>query len=614
MDGVAYYGPEVFEGKPTLEQVLDRLRNHKGWMALDTETVNTKDRRCIGIGLALGPREAIYFTAFQSEGKGACVEEHRRSPQLQVCLDVLMNEYDKVIWNSTFDLDVLEPIVGELTHWQDAAIVSRIQGLWNGLEDACKWLLGETHQVIADILPAKSTMLDVPWDKVAWKCMMDCIDTYRLYSMMEGPSWIERTNGFVWRDVYGKSYDVTPKILDAYRLDRALIPVIRRMGKKGLKLNRDRIYAHYERLAVEARRYKDICLQMYNFNPGSNQQLGLTLAYRGHVLPFTQTRGPRAYRQLKVDEDTLLSTNDPLAHIALNYRERADKLSDVVEPYLGRPRGAAGAKVPFKDWVFPGRVQSHWRIDLATSRLASYEDNLQNKTPELRDCYEADAGEFSWMDFSQIEMRIFAHLSGEPKLLRAYELGESVHLNTMHALFPGVTKYTCCGKDKCVCGMVVESPLYTDAKTFNFAVIYNAQATVLAKQTRRPVQQCDDLKGVWLAEYDVGHRFMLECFEHSVGHDWVETVEGRRIRLPPAEQQGEVHRATCDINYRVQGSAAWPVKRAILKCDSLEYDQRIQVHDEIVVDGVGLEFPEEFSGYIPGIPTPFETYHGKIWR
>jgi DNA polymerase-1 len=216
-------------------------------------------------------------------------------------------------------------------------------------------------------------------------------------------------------------------------------------------------------------------------------------------------------------------------------------------------------------------------------------------------------------------MRIFAELSQDPLLIEAYRNNESIHMQTMRILFPGQPRYLCCNKDKCTCGENNENPVYTDAKTFNFAMIYMALAKALARQTRRTVQQCEALRSSWLEAHPIGHDWMLWAGEDGLEHGWVPTLEGRRVRIPDPVEQGEHHAFTCGINYRIQGSASWPIKVAMLRQEEKGYDQRLQVHDEVISDGV-YEVEEtdlaDFLGFqmLPSVTTPIEVKQGPIWR
>jgi len=592
---VAYLGPAS-----TIDEVLSRLKAHNGFIAVDTETVSTVDRRIIGIGFAISATEAFYFSAFQDDPESG----HYISPYFQEALSILADSRRKVWFNASFDLEVLEPFLPnyDQTDWQDVSIMCRVQAMHNSLEMNAGEYLGRTHTTIQDILPKGKNMLSLPMPDVAWKCMNDCIVTWLLWYIMEGGRWIDdEPSGFIWRDGVNRPMDVTPEMVRAYRLDRELIPLLRKMGKKGLKLDIPLLRKHYTRLAEEKFRYLDICQQKFGFNPGSNQQTGYTLATRGNFLPWTKNG---AWKQFAVDGANLSQLTDPLAAIVMEYRKRADQLSDVIEPLLGKPPGEKGKRVPYKDWQAFDRFTTHFRLDLATSRLASYDRNIQNITPELRAIFTPDSGTFTWWDMSQIEMRIFAYLSQDPVLLQAYREGQSIHMLTMEALFPGQPKIRPDGS---------ENPLYVDSKTFNFAMIYNAKATTLATHTRRPVDLCTILRAQWLDRYPRARDWMVEAEEEGLQHMWVETLEGRRCRLPDIMQQGEEHTRTCAINYRVQGAAAWPVKVALLQGDKDGYDQRVQLHDEVLIDGDVAPPVEAYRWLMGELETPVETYHGAKW-
>lgn len=606
-NGVAYIGPAQ-----TLDEALIRLHAHIGFMGTDTETVSTSDRRAIGIGFAISPVEAFYFTAFKDDPQS----QHSISPYISHAISTQADDRVKVWFNASFDLNVLDegddpflPNIGDLPSWQDVSIACRIQALPNSLEECAGEVFAEVHQTIREILPKGKSMLSLQMRDVAWKCMHDCMMTWRLWDTMDMGRWFEGEHGYVWHDLFGVAHDVTPEMIRAYHTDRQLIPILRRMGKKGLALNEGFLREHYTELAARKFHYRDLCLQNYGFQPGSGQAVGLALAKRGNFLPWTK-KGQ--YKQYKTDEDTLLNTGDPVAFMVVEYKKAQTQLSNVLEPLLGKPPGEKGKKVPYADWVPMERFTTHFKLDLATSRLSSFDRNLQNITPSMREMFDPDSGSFTYWDANQIEYRIFGHLTQEPSILDAYRLGQNVHIITMQTVWPGQHRWLCCGYDgpKCTCKETKENPLYTDAKSGNYAILYGVMVDTLMRVLKRPREFCQRFIDGWKYLNPVAVKQMELMKEDGLEHGWVPTLEGRRCRLPDPAQQGPEHTANCAINYRIQGTSAWPIKLALIDGDKAGYDQRSQLHDEVLIDG-GCDLPDDYKLECAGVDLPVEFKRGQ---
>ena len=253
MSNFSYIGPAT-----TLEEALDRLRNHRGFLALDTETVNTKDKRILGLGFAASATESWYFPMFEGEN----AQGHGVTPYAQVAMQVLNNPWTKVWFNAYFDLEVLETLQPDIDtiNWHDVSIMCRVQAMHNSLEMNAGEYLGINHQTISDILPKGQNMLSLPMPTVANKCMHDCMVTWMLWDMVQGDRWLEVDPvPFTWKTpVLGTQFDVTTDMIKAYRLDRKLIPLLRRIGSKGLALDYEFLRESYLRLTEEKRIYEGV--------------------------------------------------------------------------------------------------------------------------------------------------------------------------------------------------------------------------------------------------------------------------------------------------------------------------------------------------------------------
>ena len=149
------------------------------------------------------------------------------------------------------------------------------------------------------------------------------------------------------------------------------------------------------------------------------------------------------------------------------------------------------------------------------------------------------------------------------------------------------------------------------AKTFNFAMSFGADDDTLHEKTGLPIEVCREYRGVWQARYPDAYLWITTQMDEGPRRGYTEDIFGRRSRLPPATRSTERHLRNCSVNYIPQSSATSVVKRAMLLCEDM--DQALQVHDEILVDGV-VRFPlEEMARIHPGVPTPFKAETTLDW-
>lgn len=589
----AYVGPAE-----TKEEALSRLLQHHDFIAVDTETIalkgdkNVRDgdekvltdaRTCIGIGVATSPTEAYYFP----------LGEDHNWPNVPEC-EVYEQLFEKlsrptetkVYFNSIFDLDRIEERTGiKAVPFHDVAIACQVQGFPNSLENVAATLLMEDKQTISEILPSGKTMLDLPYPTTAFKCIGDVLTTIRLFNLLKMREWnYHEPSSFT--DAYGHNHHVSTTLMDCYRIDLTCISILRKMSKRGIAVRPEKVNSWYAKLTGEMLKYEDNFRQ-YGFDPGSNDQVGYYLIINNrNWLPLTQTG-----KHIQVNEDVLWRLRDPVADQVLEWRKRRTLRSTFITPMLGKDR-----------------AYTHFRLDLSTGRLGSYDFNSQNLPDSTREIFQPDNGVWSWMDMHQIEMRVFAYQSKDPTLLNAYRNNESVHGMTMEALFPGAKKTLPNG---------LVNPQYTMAKTFNFAgFVYDASPQTLAVQTRLPRRLCEQYQNTLFQRYPIAKAYIDRTKKepYSPWTPWVETDFGRRCRLPVDQITAtEDHIAKCKVNYRDQGTAADIIKRAMIYCDLMGIDFPFQVHDEIVADGQ-VDWPELIKTIHPEIVTPFEAYSGPDWK
>lgn len=612
-NGLAYIGPTDHTATSLVYYLANLNSLDMPYVACDVETVSTADRRLIGIGLALNAREAVYFKVLPDP-----------SPYLDLVWQILLRAGRVVYHNASFDLTAkmeylldnghggegpryhVPPIIHLVAEKSDdTVLMSQVQGLpGNELAGQTGRYLDTTIQRISDILPAKQNMLDLPWEDVAFKCLHDCLSTLRLFYKMRGPEWcrgqpLEWHHSPAWSIEEGFDpseplvHPVTVAMQDCYNVDRCLLSTMMYMSARGILLRPNEVDKWYNVLSEEMLVYQDIVERAgldamgIPINPGSNQQVGLLLATRGNVLPFTKSR-----KQLKVDDETLSSIDDPLVVPIIEYRKRAKLKGTYIVPLRGHDR-----------------AYTHFRQDLSTSRWASYDMNMQNIPADprnLRDIFAPDSSDGIWTscDASQLEYRILAHVSGDVAMQKAYEEGGDLHANTQQMLWPGSNP---------------ESKWHrVQAKTYNFAgLAYMGTPETLSKHSKLPVTVCKEYLGVLNETYPGVRKWQAHTIEDGWNNGWVENVFGRRCRLPKLDPLATGttadHVEKCAVNYPIQSAGIDIVKRAMLDPQVYRMDQVLQVHDEILVDG-RVEFPLERLERIGPLLTPFKQKHGAIWQ
>lgn len=271
-----------------------------------------------------------------------------------------------------------------------------------------------------------------------------------------------------------------------------------------------------------------------------------------------------------------LALDYPLPELILKHRSLAKLKSTYTD------------KLPGMVNMTTGRVHtSYHQAVAATGRLSSSDPNLQNipiRSPEgrrIRQAFIAPEGHVILAaDYSQIELRIMAHLSGDEGLLNAFSAGEDVHRATAAEVF-GISK------DE------VSSDQRRSAKAINFGLIYGMSAFGLAKQLSIGRAEAQNYIDLYFARYPGVKTYMEQTKEQAKAQGYVETLFGRRLYLPDINSSNGQRRQYAErtaINAPMQGTAADIIKRAMLAVDQwIEHDAKgvkmiMQVHDELVFE------------------------------
>lgn len=373
-------------------------------------------------------------------------------------------------------------------------------------------------------------------------------------------------------------------------IEMPLLPVLSHIERNGALVDAKLLGQHSvelgERLTLLERKAYEIAGQ--EFNLSSPKQLGVIL-FEQQKLPIIK----------KTPTGTPSTAEDVLQELALDY-----PLPKVLMEYRGlaKLKSTYTDKLPLEINKRTGRIHtSYHQAVAATGRLSSQDPNLQNipiKTEEgrrIRQAFIAPAGyKLVAADYSQIELRIMAHLSDDAGLMSAFEKGLDVHRATAAEVF-GVT----------LAGVTPE--MRRSAKAINFGLIYGMSAFGLAKQLHVGRNEAQQYIDRYFERYPGVQRYMnnIRALAHEQG--FVETIFGRRLYLPDINAKNKNLQMAAErtaINAPMQGSAADIIKTAMIKVqawlDESGLDAKIimQVHDELVLEVAEVQLDLVRNGLI----------------
>ncbi len=398
-----------------------------------------------------------------------------------------------------------------------------------------------------------------------------------------------------------------------YEVEMPLVAVLMQMERCGVAIDAEflRDYSleltkDLERLSAEIQRIAGV-----EFNVNSPRQLGEILFTRMKIAAGKKT----ATGQYSTDEATLAALaaqGHELPARVLEYREISKLKSTYVDalPTMVHPR--------------TGRVHTDYNQAVAaTGRLSSNNPNLQNipirteRGKEVRKAFVAPAGKsIVSADYSQIELRIMAEMSGDENMISAFKAGADIHRATAARIFG-------------VAPEAVDAEMRRKAKTVNFGIIYGMSAFGLADRLGISRTEAKQIIESYFAQYPGIKRYMSACVEKARVEGAARTLLGRAHRLPDLSSANHTVRSNAErnaINTPIQGSAADLIKLAMVRIakrlENMEAKMIMQVHDELVfevpegeVERLRALAVEEMSGALPGLKTPIvvETGVGKNW-
>jgi DNA polymerase-1 len=534
--------------------------------ALDTETTGIKYMvaELVGISVAVEPGRAAYVPLAHSYA--GAPRQLDRELVLQKLRPWLEGNSAKLGHHLKFDAHIFQNYGIRLRGaWQDSMLESYVlnsTATSHDMDSVAHRYLGLHTTKFEDVVGKGSKQLrfdEVDIETAARYAAEDADVTLRLHQAL-------------WPRL-----QAIPELEKLYtEIELPLVKVLQKMERAGVRVDRDMLRRQSEELAETMARIEASAHHEAGgpFNLGSPKQLQEVL-YERLALPVL---GKTPKGQPSTAESVLqeLAANYPLPRLVLEYRALAKLKSTYTD------------KLPAEIDSRTGRVHtSYHQAVAATGRLSSSDPNLQNipiRTPEgrrIRQAFVAPEGyKLIAADYSQIELRIMAHLSQDERLLAAFSEQRDIHRATAAEVF-GVSADD------------VTQEQRRSAKAINFGLIYGMSAFGLARQLGTSRSQAQAYVDLYFERYPGVKRYMEQTRRAAREEGFVTTVFGRRLYLPEINARNVQRRQYAErsaINAPMQGTAADIIKRAMIEVDrwlgESEADARLimQVHDELVLE------------------------------
>ena len=572
VDHAAYETVQTLE---RLEAWVTRARAAQA-VAVDTETSSLDAMRAdlVGVSLALGPNDACYIPLGHG-GTDMFAQKPEQVPMAEAValLKPLLEDEAvlKIFQNGKYDLNVLARQGITVSPIDDTMVISfdldagRGEdgiGGGHGMDELSQRHLGHTPIPFKELCGTGKKAIsfaEVPLDRATAYAAEDADITWRLHAHLKPRLAIEGGS---------KVYE---------RVDRPLIAVVAGMEREGIRVDRARLARLSEEFSVEIGRLEGEIhvLAGQEFTVGSPKQLGEILfeklGYKGGK------KGKTGQYSTDVSVlEKLAVEGAPIARKVLEWRQ----LAKLKSTYTDALQAAINPDT--------GRVHTSYSLAGAqTGRLSSTDPNLQNipiRTAigrQIREAFVPEPGNVLLAaDYSQIELRLAAHMADVASLKEAFEQGEDIHARTAREMFGEVTRDT-----------------RARAKTINFAILYGISRWGLAGRLEVSAEEAQGMIDTYFLRFPGIQRYIHETLESVRGGGYSETLFGRKTWFPrinsknQAERQGSERAA---INAPIQGTSADIIKRAMARmlpalADAGLTDVRmlLQVHDELV-----FELPE----------------------
>jgi DNA polymerase-1 len=598
----------IVDGDATYKELLGALNQAKH-IAFDTETTGQDPLRAelVGMSFCVKEGEAWYLPCGQLSPNDGHWRLDPTSPKFEPIANALKrDEATLIAHNAKYDLEMLRTLGVEIeTPVFDTMVAQflcesdrRVLGLKALAFDYLGWHMTEIEELIGKG-KKQIKMSEVPIERAAPYAAADADATFRLWQILE-PKLKQRNQDKLF-----------------WNVEVPLIHVLTDMEMAGVAIDAK----YLGQLSVEIKeRLLELEKEIYNsagtvFNVNSTQQLSDVLF--GKLQLPTQGAWKTASGKFSTAADVLEQLQDkhPIIPFLLEHRELAKLRSTYAEalPELVNPK--------------TGRIHTDFnQTGAVTGRVSSSNPNLQNipiKTEIGRRVRKAFVARKGWRlisaDYSQVELRILAHLADDATLKEAFARGEDIHATTAAAIYDVALKD-------------VNPMQRNNAKRINFGIAYGMGAFALAANTGMSVSEAQDFINKYFARFPRVQNWLSMTKIKAAEQGYVETVLGRRRYFPelqskssPEQQRRRAEREA--INHPVQGSAADIMKIAMihvhrkLKEGRFQARMTLQVHDELVFDCPQNELDEMRelirremeSAYQLSVHLKVDVVSGKNW-
>ncbi len=593
----------TLRSKQALEEFVKAATN-AGLVAIDTETTSTDPMQCrlVGVSMSHKPGEAVYVPVGHSpEASGG---EQISTEDLRRILAPLLKSADvkKSGHNIKYDIKVLHRAGLHLNNiFFDTMLASYLLNpdrASHGLKTLAPQELGIEMMPITDLIGKGKRSFTM--DKVP-------VEAAANYACLDADATLQLVHYFA------------PKLKDANlnelfeTLEMPLIDVLAEMEMAGVAIDVD----YFHCLAAETKKHLDTleaeCYESagHPFNLNSPKQVSRILFQEIKLTPIK--RGKTQYSTDVTVLESLVKEH-PLPGKLLEYRSYEKLLSTYIEVLPRQVNPETGR-------VHTSYIQSR----AATGRLSSREPNLQNipvRTPQGRAIRAGFIpGEVGWLllsaDYSQIELRILAHLSGDAMLVKAFREGADIHRLTAVRIFGGLEEF-------------ITPEMRDAAKTINFGVIYGMSANGLAQQLGISRTEARKFIDDYFESYSGVKRWIGETIDLARTNGYVKTLLGRKRYVPNLNSSNKNLKAAAEriaVNTPIQGTSADMIKKAMLgvhkrlKRGNLNARLLMQVHDELIfevpekeVESLTALAIEEMGGALPlNVPVKVSVQTGNNW-
>ena len=546
----------------------------QGFVCIDTETdsLDAMQAKIVGASLALAPGKACYIPlAHKGAGDGLFAAGlHEGQIPLDQALPKLKQLFEapsvmKIGQNLKYDMLLLKNYGINVAPLDDTMLLSYVTesgDVGHGMDELSQRHLG--HKPIAFKDVAGTGKSSITFDRVA-------IDKATAYAAEDADITLR-----LWMVLKQKLLQMH-KVTVYETLERPLVPVLTQMEFEGIEVDRSVLaklsseFANKQAI-VETEIHK---LAGQTFNIGSPKQLGEIL-YDKMALPGGRKTATGAWSTDSDALDDLATQGIDLAKRVLDWRQLAklrstytDALPEFINPKTGRVH------------------TSYAMASTSTGRLSSTDPNLQNipvRTDDgrrIRTAFIAPKGKkLISADYSQIELRVLAHVAHIPQLTKAFADGLDIHAMTASEMF-GVP----------IEGM--ESSVRRRAKAINFGIIYGISAFGLANQLSISREEAGDYIRTYFKRFPGIKDYMEATKAFARANQYVETIFGRRMHFPRINSPNPSEKAFLErasINAPIQGSAADIIRRAMIRMSpaleqaGLKARMLLQVHDELIFE------------------------------